>query len=200
MNDAEGSAGPRVLRVGAEVTYAIPTPVVLGKRRRPAADEESAAMLEQVESIHALAESLQSYDLDGMSVDDAARVIDACRKARTAISAAEEFVAKRVAVVWEGKWTNLRTVAGVGQVQPYRSYTDTWKHNAIVDQIIDAHMADTDGEIPEPRTVIGWLLSAAHVDYWRSGKLKDLGIDADALREREYGVARLRIKPGSVTP
>lgn len=176
------------------MTGTIPTPAVFAQHRRAHAARE---MLTRAATVHVVADELLAYDLDDMTVEDAARIADECRKARAALSAAEEFLAKHVAHVWQGKWTDQLTVDGVGRVQPYRTYNDRWDHDEIVDQVVAAHMEETGGEVPDPMTVVRWLLSAAHVDYWRGGKLKELGVDVDDVRHREYGVPRLRIKSGS---
>lgn len=78
----------------------------------------------------------------------------------------------------------------------------TWDDRALVGKFVDsACVIDAEtGEVDDERYRAVWelmdsLMGAAHIDYWRTTKLKAIGIDPDDYREREWGRRTVRIGP-----
>jgi hypothetical protein len=151
----------------------------------------------QAKAIHEFADQMLTESIDHLSVEQAIRASDECRKARAALAAIEEFLAKRIGILWDGAWKDKLTVEGVGQVQPYRPAKDKWDDEGVVHELVQKRIEETGGEMPDPLAVARWLLDAGAVSYWRVGVLKELGIDVADYRHREYGTVRLKIEEGS---
>lgn len=167
---------------------AVPTPRVLDKRR------PSSSLFDVAATLHRDADQILTYDVDDLDWEAAVRVGDELRKAKLAVAAAEEFVAKRAGKAWPGKWKDELTVEGVGRAHPYRTSNTKWDHDELVREVVDRHMTEAGGEIPDPAAAVRWLVDVAHIDYWRVGLLKKLGVDVEDYRHTEYGAVRLSIK------
>jgi hypothetical protein len=151
-------------------------------------------LLAHVHGIHVSADAVLTYDLDGIGWEDTARVAAEVKSAVEALFAAAEFLAKHAANQWPSAWKDAQHIEGVGTVRPYRSSNTKWDDGEVVEALVEKRMAATGGEIPDPMTVVGWLLDAGKVDYWRTGKLKELGLEPDDYRHTTYGTVRLGIK------
>lgn len=163
-----------------------------------AAQQQSKAngirMNAAAQTIREQADALLKMDLDGIDAETAVRINNTLRMARLAIGAAEEFVAKHAAAVWDGKWAKVLTVEGVGTARPYRSASKTkWEHDALVKQVVDCYLTEHDGDLSDPYDLVRAVTAAAAFDYWRTGVLEQLGIDPDDYREQTRGNIRLRI-------
>lgn len=151
-------------------------------------------LLAESRHLHEWADGLLTADIEGMDWETSVRIAAELAAARKAIGAAEEFIAKHAGNVWPGKWREAQHIEGVGTAQPYRTKSRVkWDHDALVKAVIDRHMTDSDGVLPDPYTAARWLTDAAQVGYWRVGKLTDLDIEADEYRSSELGNIRLRI-------
>lgn len=84
-------------------------------------------------------------------------------------------------VAWEGRGEVYgdyhHPTLGVVSVRRTANRT-RWDHEGTARRVVDAHMADTPGEVPPPDEVLGWFLEAGAVSYWRKTVLKSYGIDA----------------------
>lgn len=53
-----------------------------------------------------------------------------------------------------------------------------WDHETTAERVVQQHVEAAGGEVPgDPAVVVGWLLEAGALSYWRKGVLKSLGID-----------------------
>lgn len=145
-------------------------------------------LLAHVHGIRASADATLAFPLDDLIVDDAARVLHETQMARKALQAFEEFLIERVHDAWGQDFKTPRVVEGVGVIRAFRGKDrKSWEHEALVRDVVDAHLAQLDGEIPDPFTVAGWIREAAGIGYWKTGALNALGLDADEFCESSPG-------------
>lgn len=92
-------------------------------------------------------------------------------------------------------------VQGVGVVSVHRPRNrKAWDHDGLAGHVLDRHLSDLGGDLPPPWDVARWLTDAAHIDYWRVGILRDLGIDVDQFCSSEPGVPTVAIVSSSAPP
>lgn len=83
---------------------------------------------------------------------------------------------------------------GVGLVTVRRgSDRKQWDHDGLSRAVIDAHVIANEGVSPDPFDVRDWLMDAAAISYWRTTKLKPLGIDVDDYCHKERGRLTVQI-------
>lgn len=153
----------------------------------------------QVRDLRERADDLLTLDVDNLGIDDAARVLHEIQMARKALQASEEFLIARVHNAWVGDWKTPRHVEGVGVVRPFRGKDrKAWEHEALLHDVVNAHLEDAEGEIPDPFTIAGWVREAAGFAYWKSGALKALGIDPDEYCESQPGRRTVSISTDDV--
>lgn len=151
-------------------------------------------LLAHATGLHHSADAVLTFGLDGIGWEDTARAAAELKKAREAISAAEEFLAKHVADQWPSAWRDEQHLEGVGAVNPHRPIRSTWDTDETIKSVVKKHMEDAGGEVPDPLIVAKWIADVAHIDYFRSRDVGALGIDVSELRTFEKGNVRLRIK------
>lgn len=129
------------------------------------------------------------------SWENAALLLHHLRLARQALATAESKVETLVAQMMRDAGVfDATELNGIGVIQRRGgSKRKQWEHDALAKQVIDTHMTDTDGEVPDPWVVRDWLLEAAAVGYWRVGVLKKLGIDVDDYCATEPGRPTVQI-------
>lgn len=118
---------------------------------------------------------------------------------KSAVAAIEAYIVRTRKAA--GVWGDVE-VPGVGIVRVSRPKArKAWDHEGIAGHVLDAYLSrQPDGEAPDPWAVRDWLLSAGHIDYWRTGVLRSLGIDPDDWCESIPGTPTVRIIGGPDTP
>lgn len=161
------------------------TPRVLDNRGKR---HTAASLLAHVRGLRAQADALLTADLDAMSCDEAVRLLHEVQMTRKSLQASEEFIAARIHDSWKGDTRTPLHVEGVGMVRVFRGKDrKAWQHEALLRDVVDAHLAATGGEIPDPFTVAGWVREAAGFSYWKATVLKGLGLDPDEYAETSQG-------------
>lgn len=156
-------------------------------------------MIAKVRDLRERADNFLTDDLDDLSCDDAVRVLHEIQMARKALQASEEFLTERVHEAWGQDYKTPRVVPGVGVVRAFRGKArKAWEHEALVHNVVDAHLSQLEGEIPGPFIVAGWIREAAGFSYWKAGALNALGIDPDDFCESSPGRRTLSITTDDV--
>jgi hypothetical protein len=172
------------------------TPRDLDKKR---GQRSAAALLAHVRGIREQADDLLTVELDHLSCDDAARALHEIQMARKSLQASEEFLIERIHDAWGQDFKTPRHVEGVGVVRAFRGQArKAWEHESLVHDVVDAHLAQLDGEIPDPFTTARWIREAAGFSYWKSGALKALGLDPDDYCESTRGRRTVSISTDDV--
>lgn len=135
------------------------------------------------------ADDLNETSVKTLDWETAVRALHNLEMARKTLQVVEAALTSHIATVGReaGVWKGV-AVEGVGVIRVGRGKDrKTWEHDALVKRVIDTHMSELGGEVPDPYTVAGWLTEAAHVDYWRGGKLAALDIPVDEFCETTRG-------------
>lgn len=157
----------------------------------------AAAVWGMEEAARELDEAALGVSSSSIEWPDLATLIEGLRRARTRAHAVESSLETQAAAGMIASDTKAADVPGVGRVEWRRGATrKQWQHDTIAQAVLDARLAETGGEMPDPWTVRDWLTEAAHIDYWRVGVLKGLGIDPADVCDTEPGKVTLDI----VTP
>lgn len=176
---------------------AAPTPAVLANSRTKI--QHAAALLAHIRDIREQADALLTMTFDALTCDDAARALHETQMARKSLQATEDFLIERVHDAWGQDFKTPRQVEGVGTVRAFRGKDrKAWQHEALVRDVVDRNLAATEGEVPDPFTVAGWIREAAGFSYWKTGALKALGLDADEYAETSRGRRTVSISTDDV--
>lgn len=138
--------------------------------------------------------------VDDLGVAPQAFILAGLRAQRTRLAECESIVEAKVAHGMEGKRLD---VPGVGFLERRGgAIRKAWDHRKAAFAVTERLSVDSDGvEVPEvAHTVslaIDALLDAAGISYWRSGKLSDLGLNADDYCESERGRFTVAIVPAT---
>lgn len=155
---------------------------------------EQTELLDVARTLRAAAVLLLDPDLSDVSWEDAVRVHHEVDMIRKTLAVAQGFLVEHVHDQWPGEWKTPLVVEGVGRVQVFRGKDrKKWDHEALTKAVVDAHLAETQGEIPDPFTVARWITAVATPAYWKTSGLKPLGIDVDEYCESVQGSRGLRI-------
>lgn len=99
-----------------------------------------------------------------------------------------------------GIWQDVE-VPGVGVVAVHRAKNrKEWDHESLAGLVLDKHLTELEGEIPDPWEVRRWLTDAAGIGYWRVGVLRALGIDPDEHSTTTRGRVTVQIIGGPREP
>jgi hypothetical protein len=141
------------------------------------------------------------FDLDAVAVDLNTEMVGArdlsftellalLNRAEVALDAIQTSVAGLRRTTWQARGDAYGDIEieGLPPVKLRRTSTrKRWDDRAVVDALLDRKLAPLEGDLPPAWDVADWLLDAAHVDYWRTGKLKELDIDPDDYCETVSG-------------
>lgn len=79
-------------------------------------------------------------------------------------------------------------VDGVGRVKVYRSRaSERWEGREAAFAAVDAKLTETGGELPDPMTVVEWVLDVVGIGYCRKNTLRALGLDPALFYESVPG-------------
>lgn len=128
-----------------------------------------------------LDEACVADEMDPLPWEDAALLLKRLRAARQHLAVLESAFERHIASQWKSQGLrHTQEVVGVGAVEVHSTRPRKgWQHADVMSAVLDAHLAGTSGEFPAPWEVRDWIMDAAHVDYWRTGALRGLGIDPD---------------------
>jgi len=91
---------------------------------------------------------------------------------------------------------NAAELDGIGPVSIGRSQErKNWDERGVARAVIDARMADTAGEAPDPWDVAEWLLEVYGVSYCRVTPLRALGLEPKAFCEEIPGKPTVQLPP-----
>ncbi len=146
-------------------------------------------------ALRADADDLNEADLDGLSWETAVETLHHLRLTRQTLSAIEDALTRHIAGEWrKHKIRDRQEVEGIGSIEVRRSKDrKAWEHDRLGSAVIDANLAATEGELPDPFTISRWVLDAAAPSYWRTGVLKKLGLDPDEYCESIPGRTSVQI-------
>lgn len=177
---------------------AAPTPAP----RDPADLEQLDALSDAIDNADEAARWLntESRAAKHATFPEAMHLLNRLQLLREAVQAAEAYVHR---AAWEARGEEYGDVL-VGDL-PQASVRRTaakvrWDHDGATKAVIDKHMADTGGEVPDPAAVARWLLDAAAVSYWRKGKLEALDIDPDEYVTSERGTPKITFTRSGPNP
>lgn len=161
------------------------------------AETLAAAVRSVTLAVAALDVAMKGVDDADLPYTDLAALFDALQQARQDASRLEGDLAKTTAHTMRTAGTKTAEIDGVGVVEWTRGSTrKAWDHDALTGQVLDRHLTDAGGEI-DPWAIRDALFKAAHVDYWRAGVLRDLGLDPGDYCETTPGRLGLRVtRPG----
>lgn len=148
-------------------------------------------LADAITTLHGWAEEADRLAVGDLDTDlhGAAYLLDLVRTTRTHLAAVEQALTDHIGDLWRtaGHVAPVE-VAGLGLVGVKRGADrKEWDHSGLTSAVINARMAGTDGQVPDPFTVADWVLAAAAPSYWRAGALRDLGIDVDDYCTRTRG-------------
>lgn len=146
-------------------------------------------------TVELLGESTREADLDPHEWEDLCLLLKRLRAARRDLQVAEAALERAIDRQWRrARLRDAQPVMGVGTVEVYRGkHRSNWDHPALAAAVLDAHLAGTPGEVPDPWEVRDWLMETAGIGYWRVKALRNLGIDADGYCTAVPGVPSVKI-------
>jgi hypothetical protein len=126
-------------------------------------------------------------NIEPLDWEDAIRLLD---QLRTAVATLQEIDSLLVRQIYlrgpHGK--NAAELDGIGPVSIGRTADrKNWDERGVARAVIDARMADTTGEPPDPWDVAEWLLEVYGVSYCRLTPLRGLGIEPEAFCDTTTG-------------
>lgn len=154
----------------------------------PTPDLNALTLTQAVELFAAAADRLSETahrELMGTSWTDAVHLLDRLRAAGRTGAQVDAALVRHIYLTGEhGK----RVIDGIGEINVARSRDRTkWDERGVARAVIDARMADSVGELPDPWDVAEWLLEVYGVSYCRVTPLRALGIEPKAFCEDEPG-------------
>lgn len=131
--------------------------------------------------------------LMGTSWQDTIRLLSRLRAAGRTAGQVDAVLVKHIYLTGEH---GDQVVDGVGRVGIGRSRERThWDERGVARAVIDAHMADTTGEAPDPWAVAEWLLEVYGVNYVRVTPLRGLGLEPKAFCDETPGKPTVQLPP-----
>lgn len=133
--------------------------------------------------------------VDDVKVEDAVQSLARMREVIAQLRRCEAGFERWIAEVFADQgWRDPHEFPGVGAVEVRRSKTRrAWDHEALQRKWLDAHMAETGGEVLEPAEVVTAYRKVAQVSGYKVTGLKELGIYADDFCDSEPGTPRVVI-------
>jgi hypothetical protein len=133
--------------------------------------------------------------IDALDWEDAVRLLDQIRDSIETLRQIDSLLVRRIYLAGpHGR--NIAELDGIGPVSITRSPDrKRWDERGIARAVIDARMADTTGEAPDPWDVAEWLLEVVSVGYARVTPLRAMGLDPDAFCDVEPGKPTVQLPP-----
>jgi len=133
--------------------------------------------------------------IDALSWEDAVRLLDQLRDSIETLRQIDSLLVRRIYLAGP-HGVNVAELDGIGRVSITRSKDrKKWDERGIARAVIDARMADTTGEAPDPWDVAEWLLQVVSVGYARVTPLRAMGLDPDAFCDVEPGKPTVQLPP-----
>jgi hypothetical protein len=135
--------------------------------------------------------------IESLDWEDCVRLLDTLRDAVRTIQQVDSLLVRQAYLKGpHGK--NAAEVDGIGLVSISRSKDrKNWDERGVAQAVIDARMADTTGEAPDPWTVAEWLLEVYGINYVRVTPLRALGLEPEAFCEEITGKPTVQLPPRS---
>jgi hypothetical protein len=131
-------------------------------------------------AVELLSRSTMQTSMDRLGPEPAVRLLRDLRASRATIQEVEALLERHIARRWDrdGGDPKRREIDGVGLVEVHRSRPrHNWQHEDAAKAVIESHLRATGGEVPDPWQVRDWIMEAVGPSYWRTGVLKNLGLD-----------------------
>lgn len=156
-------------------------------------DLDALTIEQAADLLHAAAEKLgetaHGAGIDDLEPEDAMIVLD---RIRSALWHAGTVTDALVAHIYTHGTRGRQIVDGIGAV--YVGRTDSrprWDERGALQYVLDAKLAEYcpahGGELPNPETVVAWVLEVAGISYFRKGVLNELGVPIDEVFTSERG-------------
>jgi hypothetical protein len=125
--------------------------------------------------------------IDALTWEDAIRLLDQLRPAIATLRQVDSLLARR-AYLAGPHGRDVAVLDGIGPVSITRTADrKRWDERGVARAVIDAKMADSTGESPDPWDVAEWLLEVVSVGYCRVTPLRALGLEPEAFCDVEPG-------------
>jgi hypothetical protein len=135
--------------------------------------------------------------IEGLDWEDCVRLLDLLRTAVHSIQQVDSLLVRQ-AYLKGPHGVNVAELDGIGRVTITRSKDrKNWDERGVAQAVIDARMADTTGEAPDPWTVAEWLLEVYGINYVRVTPLRALGLEPEAFCEEITGKPTVQLPPRS---
>lgn len=176
-----------------------PSPAMsTGPETTPVAEIDELTLDQAVTLFAAAADRLSEAchrDLMATSWVDAIRLLDQLRTAGRTAGQVDATLVRHIYLTGEHGRQEIDGVGVVG-IARTRDRKD-WDERGVARAVIDAKMADTTGEAPDPWQVAEWLLEVYGVNYCRVTPLRALGLDPKMFCEETPGKPAVQLPPRS---
>lgn len=133
--------------------------------------------------------------IESLDWEDAVRLLDTLRAAAHTIGQVDSLLVRQ-AYLRGPHGKNAAELDGIGLVSIGRSADRKhWDERGVARAVIDAKMADTTGEAPDPWEVAEWLLETFGVGYCRVTPLRALGLEPEAFCDTMPGKPTVSLPP-----
>lgn len=133
--------------------------------------------------------------IEPLDWEAAIRLLDVLRDAANTIGQVDALLVRQ-AYLRGPHGKNAAELEGIGLVSIGRSQDrKNWDERGVARAVIDARMADTTGEAPDPWQVAEWLLEVYGVQYVRVTPLRALGLEPAAFCEEIPGKPTVSLPP-----
>lgn len=131
--------------------------------------------------------------IEALDIEQCIRLLDQLRRAVATIQQVDALLVRQAYLRGEhGK----QVIDGIGVVEISRSRDRKhWDERGVARAVIDAKMADTTGESPDPWDVAEWLLEVYGINYVRVTPLRALGLEPKAFCEETPGKPTVQLPP-----
>lgn len=137
-------------------------------------------------------------DMNSTTFEEASELLHRVRETRKVLQKLENgFESWLGEIKQDQRIRGTKVVEGVGAVTVRRAAAHTdWDHAGLLVQVMHAHAAKHDGELPDTFEYRDLIEKTAGIGYWRTGELKELGVDVSEYRTVTPGRWTVEIQAG----
>jgi hypothetical protein len=166
------------------------------------ADLDALTVEQAVDLLHAATEKLGEVAagdaLTDLEPEHAMIVLDRLRSAVWHARTVDDALVRHI---YDHAPKGHQVVDGVGAVHVGRSAArPRWDEQGALQYVLDAKLETyctaNGGELPNPETVIRWVLEVASIGYFRKGALRALGVPLDEVFTSEPGRPKVDLPGG----